>query len=483
MYKKFLRHYAWTCINAPAAKRFKQAMRDPRAAQEQLLQNFLKRNKETLFGKKYDYSSIKNSIEFRERIPQHRYEDLEGPIDALKKGQQKVLSTDKTLFFETSSGSSGPVKYIPYTKPFLNEFRESISTWMYDLFTNRPELMKGSQYWSISPILRAQQVTEANIPIGMSNDSEYLGKYSQRLIAPNLALLSESLTSTNSEGWQKTSINQLMLYKDLRFISVWNPSFLSSLMRYLPKGMSPLDCWPDLKLISCWGDAAAKHFIPELNHLFPGVEVQFKGLLATEGVISIPIFGQPDPVLALTSHVLEFIDEHGQCYMADELSVGKQYKVLLTTGNGFVRYALGDEVEVTSPLCIRFMGRGATISDLCGEKLSESFVQRVFDTCLPVDSFCMLAPQWGEKPCYVLYHQEEQDYILANKVDETLRQSVHYNYCRQLEQLGPIQARHCPDLAQRYHSACLAQGQRPGDIKPRTLIHSIDLAKRIAYEF
>ena len=482
MYKKFLRHYLWLNLNAPSAKRFKQAMLEPRETQEKILMNFLQRNKNTQFGRKYEYASIKSVTQFQDCLPQNSYEDLETSIEEIKKGQDNVLSVDKTIFFETSSGSSGPIKYIPYNKKFLTEFRESISTWMYDLFANRPELMKGSQYWSISPMLRAKQSTEGNIPIGMTDDSEYLGKFSQRLIGPNMAISSASVANLNADEWQKNTINHLMKCRDLRFISVWNPSFLISLLQYLPEGLQPIDCWPDLKVISCWGDAAAKRFIPELKNLFPDIEIQFKGLLATEGVISIPIFERAHPVLALTSHFMEFIDEHGRCYLADELTVGKRYKVLLTTGAGFVRYALGDEIEVTSPLCVKFVGRGSTYSDLCGEKLSESFVQRVFDEFLPNHSYFLLAPEWGKTPHYYLYHQCAQGSDYADKVEEALRESFHYNYCRQLGQLGPVQARYCPDLAGRYYSACLAVGQRPGDIKPRALLNSMELTERLSHE-
>ncbi|RUR20594.1 hypothetical protein ELY21_00465 [Legionella sp. km535] len=482
MYKKFVRHYLWTRMNAPAAKQFKRAMLEPRETQERILMDFLQRNQHTQFGKKYGYASIKSVAEFRDRVPKQDYEDFELPVEAIKKGQSNVLSKDKTLFFETSSGSSGPVKYIPYNQCFLNEFRRSISAWMYDLFTNRPELMKGTQYWSISPMLRTKQYTEGNIPIGITDDSEYLGRFSQRLIGPNLAMTSEAVSQLPLDDWQNKSIQQLAGYRDLRFISVWSPSFLISLMQYLPKGMCPQDLWPDLKIISCWGDAAAKRFIPELKILFPGIEIQFKGLMATEGVISIPLFEQPDPVIALTSHFLEFVDDNDRCYLADELTVGGQYKVMLTSGNGLVRYALGDVVEVTAPLCIQFKGRGDAMSDLCGEKLSERFVQSVFDKHLPDDSFFLLLPQWGETPGYSLYHQGIHDSELANKIEDALQESFHYNYCRQLGQLAPVQSRYCPDLPQRYYDACVRAGQRPGDVKPRALVHSIDLAERIAHE-
>ena len=47
--------------------------------------------------------------------------------------------------------------------------------------------------------------------------------------------------------------------------------------------------WPGLALISCWTDAAAGQFLPQLRELFPAIEIQPKGLLATEAFVSFPL--------------------------------------------------------------------------------------------------------------------------------------------------------------------------------------------------
>ena len=62
--------------------------------------------------------------------------------------------------------------------------------------------------------------------------------------------------------------------------------------------------WPRLALISCWTDAAAGQFVPEVKRMFPDVEIQPKGLLATEGFVSLPI--QAGSALALRCHFFEF---------------------------------------------------------------------------------------------------------------------------------------------------------------------------------
>ena len=95
--------------------------------------------------------------------------------------------------------------------------------------------------------------------------------------------------------------------------------------------------WPRLSLLSMWTDAQAAHSVGPACHRFQGVEVQGKGLLATEGVVSLPLFGAPAPVLAVRSHFFEFLDpEHPNARprLAHELEVGRTYSVLLST-SGF----------------------------------------------------------------------------------------------------------------------------------------------------
>ena len=57
--------------------------------------------------------------------------------------------------------------------------------------------------------------------------------------------------------------------------------------------------------------------------------------------------------------------------------------VIVTTGGGLWRYRLGDLVEVDGFVAatpsLRFIGRGASVSALCGEKLNETFVTRAIE--------------------------------------------------------------------------------------------------------
>jgi hypothetical protein len=111
--------------------------------------------------------------------------------------------------------------------------------------------------------------------------------------------------------------------------------------------------WPGLALISCWCDGPSAAFLPALRRWFPGVALQPKGLLATEGVVSFP-WGTPDAgaVPAITSHFLEFIDLSRPASapaLVSDLTPGGRYSPLLTTAGGLYRYHLKDVVEALPP--------------------------------------------------------------------------------------------------------------------------------------
>lgn len=236
----------------------------------------------------------------------------------------------------------------------------------------------------------------------------------------------------------------------------------------------PEQFWPRLRLISCWNDAQATLGAEKLQKMFPQVRVQGKGLLATEGVVTIPFNGRH--VLSIRSHFFEFIDPSGRVFRADELVDGGEYEVVLTTGGGLWRYRLGDRVSVrgfaSKTPCLRFIGRTGSSCDLTGEKLNESFVSEVFRQLFlhhpEKPSFMMLAPD--EDPTrsgYVLYIKSNSlpDNLQA-QLEQALCKNPHYALARSLRQLQPaklfiIQG----NSSEAYLARLGGQGVRVGQIK------------------
>ena len=497
---------AWLAGCIPEYLRFRRALSRVRQEQESILHEILRKNQRSDFGRRHGFSTIRTIREFQQRVPLRDYEGYRGDVERIAAGEHQVLSEERVRLFEPTSGSSGAAKWIPYTASLQGEFQRGIAAWVGGMFLHDPDLMRGPAYWSISPADARVQVTPSGIPVGFADDSEYVGgRLQRRLVQSVMAVPSSVRKLPDIETFWYTTLLHLVRCPDLRFISVWNPSFLTLLVDRLPEFADRLAkeapnakfalraataaerhalLWPRLKMISCWTDGNAGPASRKLAALFPQAQLRAKGLIATEGFVSLPWEASGGSVLAVRSHFLEFmpVDASGEPdasspLLAHELEPGQQYSAILTTGGGLYRYHLGDILEVMGreqqcPV-VRFVSR-RQIADWVGEKLHEAHVARaladVFGRLRVSPVFAMLACDTGfGVPCYVLYLEaaatEYQLSEITDSLECELQQNFHYSYARRLGQLGEIRIFAVEDAEQSYVSACIARGQRAGDVK------------------
>jgi GH3 auxin-responsive promoter len=456
----------WLAGCLPSWGGFHRAARNVAKTQESLLGGILYNNAETQFGRANGFSSIRSAHEFQRRVRLQGYEAYLNYIDRMSRGEHNVLSCEPTLLFEPTSGSSGAQKLIPYNRNLQRQFQAGISAWIADLYLNNPNLLDGLSYWSLSPALQGERKTTAGIPIGFDEDTSYLGGWQRRIVQSLMAVPSAVRTISDIEMFRYVTLLFLLRARNLKLISVWNPSFLTLLVSNLPEWgdqlchdlqhgvISPAGdipsslrsrlkpdpiragqlrsalrsgspaaihtrIWPALSLISCWKDANAAAPSQELAALFPQARLQGKGLLATEGFVSFPLSGREGSALSLRSHFFEFLpaESSGVCdslhpRLAHQIELGMKYSVVITTGGGLYRYQLQDMVEVVGTIrdcpLIRFVGRHACVSDWFGEKLNEAHVSCIFDDVFKhfpmAPLFSMLACDINlPSPGYVLY--------------------------------------------------------------------------------
>jgi GH3 auxin-responsive promoter len=502
---------AWFASCIPEYLRFRCGLSRVREEQEQVLFEILRKNRESEFGRRHEFAMIRTARDYQQRIPLRDYEDYRQLVNRIAEGDSQVLTEEPVCLFEPTSGSVGTTKWIPYTSSLQNEFQRGIRAWVADLFLNTPDLLHGPAYWSVSPSEDCEQITRSGIRVGFADDSEYVGGVQRRLVQAVMAVPAHVRKLRDLDAFWYTTLLHLVRRPDLRFISVWSPSFLTLLMDRLPEFGDRLVreapeikralcagtaaerhvlLWPRLRMISCWTESNSALAASKLAALFPQTRICGKGLIATEGFVSFPWEARGASVLAIRSHFLEFLPvdsndnsdtEHPQ--LAHELEPGQRYSVVLTTGGGFYRYLLGDLIEVVGreqqcPL-VRFLGRGRVV-DWCGEKLHEAQVLRVlteaFSTLHVAPSFAMLACDTTDViPAYVLYLEaagsEDRLVEIAAAVESGLRESFHYNYARRLGQLGQLRIFAAQNAEASYVSACIARGQRAGNVKPVSLDH------------
>jgi hypothetical protein len=468
--------------------------------QTQWLLDCVHRNADTAYGREHGFASIRSVEDFRKCVPLNDYSAFAPAIERMAQGEANVLFSGLPVAFERTSGNSGTGKLLPYSAASLADFSRALRPWLgalarrYNLF--------GRAYWAISPALRQPQLTPGGVPVGLP-DAAYLGTDLMPAFAA-ISAVPPSIGAIDSlMEWQRQTWLALLRCDDLELISVWSPTFLLGLLDTLPDHADRLaaqlhtagetaplhrlqnylataDCrilWPRLLLVSCWGDAASRVWYDELRRRLPQANFQPKGLLATEGVVTVPD-ADDAPVLAAQSGFFEFIGQDGDVYLAHELIAGACYEVVMTTAGGLYRYRLNDRVrcrgwtggraegrQAAWPI-LDFLGRAGLVSDLVGEKLCEAFVA----DCLPTNGgFHMLIPQTTPAPHYVLITDAAAPPSNPEVIEQRLKRNPQYCYACKLGQLQPLRVLKTRRPLAAYIARMAALGQRLGDIKPVAL--------------
>ncbi len=521
-----LANAAWFAASLPEWFRYRHAASNVEETQHKLLECYLRQNAGTEFGKAHDFERIRNWREYAERVPIRIYDDFHPWIERIANGSTGVLTAERVDLLEPSSGSSGPEKWVPYTKTLQAEFRKAVAVWVTQNFMNNPGLMGGRAYWSLTPQSGRKEELKTLVPVGFDEDSAYLGSISQRLIDMTLVTQPALRHISDMDMFWHASLLLLLKCKDLRLISAWHPSYIMLLLQHLRSGWrdlladlhsgftlttprlyigpdperaseleslhpnEPSDIWPELRLISCWGDAHAAGCIDDLRSFFPEVQIQPKGLVATEAFATLSL--DDFRPLAIRSHFFEFLDDDGKIHPAWDLDRGSVYSLIVTTGGGLYRYRLQDRVEVTDYYrevpSLRFMGKEDNISDFYGEKLTETFaasvLRAIFVRHSLVPQFAMLAmDEYGTSPGYTLYVQckDEIPVQLDANLESELRRNPHYDLCTRLGQLRPVRVAPIGTKAYEIYSQRMTdRGMRLGDIKPTPLSRFTDWSSYFA---
>ncbi len=466
----------WLWSNRRYHQEFDDQRQHTAKIQQHILLQYIHKNKNTLFGKDFNFSKINTYEDYKNYVPLLvDYEAIRPYIERISIGELNILTSDPTLFFERTSGSTGKAKLIPYNQSLKNEFQKGIAVWMHELRKQYPKALKGKSYWSLSPPLTERRKTTSGIPIGTTSDDEYFNLVNKWILKQIMAVDNSVLRHTDPHLFYLNTCTQLLASENLSFISVWNPSFFLMMDDFIynhydeivsgvksssrRKALMQLNelkwdkIFPNLEVISCWTEAQACLWMQQLEAKCGNITIQPKGLLSTEGIVTIPTaLGN---TIAYTSHFFEFINmDDQQIYLAHELEIHNRYEVVITTGGGLYRYRTRDIVNVINKVehpILKFEGRSGVVSDLVGEKIDQLTVQEIFHDLLKKDktiAALLLQPMWTEGSAYYqlyLFSDECQivEHLLTN-VENQLKENPYYSQALDLGQLGPMRAKYYP---------------------------------------
>ena len=503
-----------------AYKRAMETYDSPALTQHQNLEELLYINRDSDYVKAYlgkeSTGRLKSVDTFRSRFPIVTFEDLKPWFDRINSPDNNILTKQKTLCWEPTSGSSQAKKWIPYNQALLTQFNSSINPWLVALYKNYQGIKKGSHYWSVS--MANRDSTQSEIPVGLPDDSHYLGPLARLATRCIMSVPASVKHEPSDEAWKWKTAFYLLSDQSLAMISVWSPTFLTVICEFilehwpriytkLPKQRQRAlknfcdlksknfeSLWPNLSLISCWTDGPALPYAQNLRNFFPTVPIQGKGLLTTEGVISVPIQAHPGhselsqgAVAAIGSHFYEFIPEEEntesksqdiKTVLAHELEIGRRYTPVITTAGGLYRYRISDTLECSgyyhqTPL-LKFIGKNETVSDIAGEKLHHSFIQHAVESTLNKTglqiSFLLVTPPKSIPGSYTVFLESSSNSILVTAFLKTLEakfcENFHYQQCRTIGQLNALNHQVINRGWQIYQDTQQKAGIKLGDIKP-----------------
>lgn len=424
----------------------------------QYLEKLIARNVNSAFGREHGFSEITDVATFRERVPMHDYEQLSPWVERAAAGERGVLTAESVQAFELTTGSSGRRKLIPWTASYQAELAKALGLWINGWLEKEPSVFAGRAYWSISPNFAKDERTMGGIPIGFKGDAAYFPQDVGHALAGWLA----GCEVAPGEGYFQRTIAELSEV-DLSLISVWSPTFflrLDELFRDRHGDKRWVDVWPNLVMISCWADAQSAVWRRRVEDR-AGVRVEPKGLVATEGVTSIPL-GELR-VIGEGVHFHEFIDRSsGELCCADGLCAGREYEVVLTTGAGLWRYRTGDLIIADERGSIEFLGRAGGGCDLVGEKVTQAAVIRAFSGN-DVHGFIAV----DEQRCiYNIYSSGTGDEVFS-----ALKTNPYFEQAVNLQQIIVKRNTLPRDWFQRWESYQVEKsGARMGDVKPPVLL-------------
>ncbi len=464
---------------------FLRQSRNLEGVQSTKLSSYIGNNQTTVFGKQHHFNQINDYKSFCSQVPiQEDWESFKQWIGRIETGEQQVLTTDKVSCFEETSGTSSFSKLIPYTNTLKKEFRQGIAAWLVALYNEIPKAFKGSSYWSLSPAMKEPRKSSGGLSIGVTDDRDYFNSLTALLFNKTIAVPATLKNQNDSVDFYKATLQHLLSREDLSLVSVWSPTFFLQLDSFLQKHKDAIlasisetssitkkrkdfisdrlasvfswsDLWEDLSCFSCWSDAQSGLWIQQVKQRIGNVPIQGKGLLSTEGIVSVPLHKDYSPVLTYRSHFYEFREiNSNKIFLAHQLQIDAVYEVIITTGGGLYRYATSDLIKVTGFYnhlpCFIFIGRKNNQSDLVGEKLSEtqviSVISDVFQSLLHQIEFIFLYPRMNNNNAeYKLYIEIKAETNIPNlnklikKVQGQLCENPYFKQAITINQLRPLE--------------------------------------------
>ena len=335
-------------------RRVRRQVADPVAAQRVVLSSLVERARETAFGRDHGFQPGMTLRAFQECVPVRDYEGLKGYVDRAVEGEQDVLWPGEPLYFCKTSGTTSGAKFIPLTADSMPNHIGSARNALLGHIAGPGDasFVDGKMiFLQGSPELAK---TEGGVHLGRLSGivAHHVPAYLQRNRLP-------SWEANCIDDWE-TKVDAIVketCTEDLRLVSgipSWVQMYFERLLEHTGAA-TVRDVFPNLSLFVHGGVAYgpyAERFKQLLGFEIPRVELYpaSEGFLAYQDAPGVEgmLLNVNDGIFFEFIPASEYFDEHPRRLTMEEVELGVQYAVVLSTNAGLWAYDIGDTVKFVS---------------------------------------------------------------------------------------------------------------------------------------
>ncbi len=383
--------------------------KDPVGVQEAALKKIIDENKDTEYGRKYDFASIKSIKDFQDKVPLSTYRDYDAYVDRMIAGEKNILCSRECKRYCSSSGSVGKPKVIPKsgkdlwnmqcmgfaaTVGTVSKYLKAHGKKMYAQkgplvmsLTGHPlsdgKMCNGAaqipltylkpitKFFSTSPLslLYCENEEKIDVPYLQlrfaleERNVSYIGSLVITLVTTMFDYLEENwemLCDDIEKGIINPNIKitpELKAEYSKKFKP--NPARAAELRKEFEKGFdTPIAprIWPKLSWAYGMIGSNLAVYVDKVKHYVGDIPLHNMGYAAAEGYIAMPVeLNVNDAVLLPRSLFFEFLpvedeietDPNMRPLLIQDLEEGKKYEIIVTNFSGLYRYRMEDVVKVT----------------------------------------------------------------------------------------------------------------------------------------
>ncbi len=361
-------------------KRIERYMSDPSESQDRWFSQLIRHGRNTTWGKLHDYKNIRNIQQFQEKVPIQDYESLFPSIEKMMLGEKNILWPGKIRWFSKSSGTtSNKSKFIPVSwEHHKSCLMKGCTDTLSIFYANHPnaQLFKGKGIvmggaWEYSKA--CPKTKHGDVSAIMLNNMPAIAKY----------FYTPDMKTALMKDWEPkirrmAEITSQENVTNLGGVPTWTIVLFRTILELTDK-QHMLEVWPNLELY-IHGGVSFTPYKEQFNSFFPNGQVVLQEIYnASEGYFSVQNEdGKDDMLLLLDNGVFyEFVPseewgkEQPKAVSLEDIEIGENYAIVISTNSGLWRYMPGDTVKFTSkyPFKIKITGRTKHFINAFGEEV------------------------------------------------------------------------------------------------------------------